>query len=86
MTKSYLGSINIFIKDRHNLSAHVNQILTKEGRLIMARLGVNVEPKCISGCLAIICLAVCGPKQDLSGLTSQLNKLKGVEAKLNIMK
>lgn len=82
----YLGSISIFVKDRHNISGPINKILNNDGSLIMSRLGVNVEPKCMSDCLAIICLAICGPKNKLDALCAKLNKLKGVNAKLNLMK
>jgi hypothetical protein len=84
MLKSYLGTINIFISDRHNLSVHVNQVLTENGHLIMARLGVNIAPKCDSDCLAIISLVVCGLKTELDALKVKLDRLAGIKAILNL--
>lgn len=80
-----LGTISILIKDRHNKSVGVNEILTKEGSLIRARLGVNVEPKCSSDCLAVISLVVEGAKTEINGLLKKLNSLPGVKARYCLM-
>jgi len=80
MNKTILGTISILIKDRHNKSAGVNELLTKESRLIRARLGVNVEPKCAAGCLAVISLVVEGEEKEINDLTKKLNDLSGVKA------
>jgi putative iron-only hydrogenase system regulator len=85
MSKTILGTLSILVKDRHSLSAAVNEILTKEGRLIRARLGVNIEPKCLSGCLAVISLVVEGTETEIRGLTKKLDDLDGVKAQNNLM-
>jgi hypothetical protein len=85
MSNSKLGTISLFVKDRHNLAEPVNKILNAEGRLIMSRMGLNVEPKCISDCLAIITLAVCGSEEELDAFKVKLNELDGVTAVLNLM-
>ena len=84
-TKKYLGTISVLIKDRHNISAGVNELLTKEGGLIRARLGVNVEPKCSSDCLAVISLVVEGEAAEINGLAEKLNALNGVKAQANLL-
>ena len=85
MTDSKLGTISLFVKDRHNLAEPINKILNAEGRLILSRMGLNVEPKCISDCLAIITLAVCGSEEELNAFKGRLNELNGVSAVLNLM-
>jgi hypothetical protein len=82
MNKTILGTVSILIKDRHNKSTGVNELLNKEGSLIRARLGVNIEPKCSADCLAVIGLVVEGAEAELSGFTAKLNGLPGVKAEL----
>lgn len=85
MNKMILGTISILIKDRHKKSVGVNEILTKEGGLIRARLGVNIEPKCSSDCLAVISLVVEGAETEINGLLEKLNSLPGVKAQYCLM-
>jgi len=80
-----LGTISILIKDRHNQSAGLNELLTKEGSLIRARLGVNVEPECSAGCPAVISLVVEGEEAEINGLAEKLNALSGVRAQANLL-
>jgi putative iron-only hydrogenase system regulator len=80
MDKKILGTISILIKDRHNKSLGVNELLNKEGRLIRARLGVNIEPKCTADCLAVISLVAEGTEEEINSLTEKLNTLAGVKA------
>jgi len=47
MDKKSLATISILIKDRQNHSSEVNRILTENGHLILARLGVNLQHHCI---------------------------------------
>ncbi|MDD5489140.1 MAG: hypothetical protein PHP25_00455 [Candidatus Moranbacteria bacterium] len=79
--KLHLATITIFVSDRKGLSASVNRILTKNGRLIMARLGVNVERHCVSNCLALIVVAAEGTAKEIDLLAKELNRLKGIKAK-----
>jgi len=78
--KTILATISILIKDRHNKSDGVNRLLTEQGHLIKARLGVNLEPKCSSDCLAVISLVAEGAKDEIDSLVKKLNSLPGVEA------
>lgn len=80
MNKTILATISVLIKDRHSKSAGVNDLLTKQGGLIRARLGVNLEPKCSAGCLAVISLVVQGEEKEINDLTKKLNDLPGVKA------
>ena len=85
MTKKYLATITIFSNDRQENSQEIQKILTANGHIIMARMGVNVQKSCISNCTALIAIAVEGDKKAIDGLTKQLNKIYGVTAKNNIM-
>jgi putative iron-only hydrogenase system regulator len=80
MNKTIIGTISILIKDRHNQSGLVNELLNKESKLIRARMGVNIEPKCSADCLAVISLAVEGFEDEINSLTEKLNKLPLVKA------
>jgi len=85
MNKTILGTVSILIKDRHNQSAGLNELLTKEGGLIRARMGVNIEPKCSSDCLAVISLVVEGTESEINELTKKLNVLEGIKALNNLL-
>jgi len=85
MTKKYLATITILSNDRQANSAEVQKILTANGHMIMARLGVNVQKSCIANCTALITIAVEADKKEIDSLTKQLDKLSGVIAKNNIM-
>ena len=80
MSEKILGTISILVKDRHNQSAAVNDFLTKNGNLIRTRLGVNIEPKCTTSCMAIMSLIVEGTEKEIDGLVEKLNGLPEVKA------
>jgi metal-responsive CopG/Arc/MetJ family transcriptional regulator len=80
-TKKYLGTITILVKDRHTYSPDVNRILSEQGNLVMARLGVNIQPLCMSGCHGLIAVAVQGSVKEIKDLTKKLNALYGIVAK-----
>ena len=77
----HLATITILVKDRHEHSSEVNRVLTENGHLIMARLGVNVQRHCISHCTALITIAVEATAKDISRITKELNNLYGIVAK-----
>lgn len=79
--KKHLGTISILMKDRHSYAVEVQKILTEEGHLIMARVGVNPARTCIKNCTGIITLIVEGTAKDINALTRKLDKLYGVVAK-----
>ena len=83
--KTHLGTITILVKDRYSQAPDVNQILTKHGSLILARLGVNLQPHCIEHCTAMITVAVSGTMSNIRSLTKELDEIYGIVAKTNIM-
>ena len=85
MEKNHVGTITILIKDRHAQAPDVNGILTDHGHIILARLGVNLQPRCIEHCTAMISVAVQGSAKQIKDLTTQLDEIYGIVAKSNIL-
>jgi len=79
--KLHLATITILVKDREKNSTAVNQILTENGHLILARLGVNVQRHCIEHCTAIITIVVEASASDVAKITKKLDNLYGIVAK-----
>ncbi len=78
MENNVLASISILVKDRKNNSASINKILTENGSLIMARLGVNLQRKCVENCQAMIVVAVEGKKEEVKELGEELQQTGAV--------
>ena len=83
--KKHLATITILIKDRQTNSKSVNEMLTENGHLIMARLGVNTQRSCVENCTGIIAIAIEGTAKEINDLTKKLDELYGIVAKANIM-
>ena len=83
--KKHLATITILIEDRQTNAGKMQQILTDHGHLIMARMGVNVQPACIAHCTGLISVAVKGTAKEINDLTKKLNQLYGIVAKSSIM-
>jgi len=83
--KKHLATITILVKDRQTHAADMQRILTEQGHLIMARLGVNVAPMCIEHCTGLVTVAVKGTATEISELTKRLNDLYGIVAKACVM-
>lgn len=83
--KKHLATITILIKDRQANVEKLNQLLTNYGHLIMARLGVNVERRCVAHCTGLITLAIEATSKEVRDLTTKLNGLYGITAKSSIV-
>jgi len=83
--KKYLATITILVKDRQMHSQDVQKILTENGHMIMARLGVNPQRQCISNCTGFIVVAVEGTAKQINDLTKKLDSLYGIVAKNTIV-
>ena len=70
MDKKYLATITILIKDRQNHAPEVNKILTDNGHLIIARLGVNLQKRCVENCTALITVVIEGNNEEIIGGTT----------------
>ena len=84
-SKIHLAVISILVEDRQANAIKMNQLLTDSGHLVIARLGVNVQPACIEGCTGLIALAVKGTVLEIKSLTKKLDDLYGLVAKVNIL-
>ena len=85
MEQKKLGTISILIKNREVYGDKVQKILSENSKLVMSRMGVNVQPKCVNDCLGVITVVAQGNSAELKTLTQKINKVKGVVAKLNIL-
>jgi len=83
--KQHLAVISILVEDRQTNAAKMNQLLTDHGHMIMARLGVNVQPACVEHCTGLLAVAVKGDLAEIKLLTKKLNDLYGIVAKVNVM-
>lgn len=85
MEKKHLGTITILVRDRHAQAPDINQILTDHGHIILARLGINLQPRCIEHCTAVVTIVVEGAMKEIKELTTELDEIYGIVAKANIM-
>jgi len=76
-----LATITILVPNRHANINPVNQIITKNGHLIIGRMGISVERQCLKGCTGLITLSIEGTKIEIENLTKKLNQLKNIRAK-----
>ena len=81
----HLATIAILVKDREKHSTEVNRILTENGHLILARLGVNLQRHCIEHCTAMITVTLEASVKDISRITKELDQLYGITAKSFIL-
>lgn len=85
MAKKHLASITILVKDRQMHAQDVQKILTDNGHLILARLGVNPQRSCIENCTGFIVIAVEGTSKEINDLTKKLDTLYGIVAKKSVV-
>ena len=84
--KEHLATITILIKNRQANVAKLNKLLTDNGHLIMARLGVNVDPYCMKRCPGMITVAVRALSlKEVRDLAKRINSLRGILAKATVM-
>ena len=83
--KIHLGTISILVKDRQMNAKDLNQMLTENGHLIMARLGVNLQKSCVDHCTGLIVVVVEASAQEINSLTKKIDSLYGIVAKVSIV-
>ena len=83
--KKHLGTITILIKNRQMNAPELNRLLGEQGRLIMARLGVNVQRSCVENCTGLITVAVEGTAKEIGDLAKAIDGLYGIVAKSCIL-
>ncbi len=85
MEKQHLATITILVTNRQVNSEKVNRLLSENGHLIITRLGLNVEPRCVSNCTGLITIITKGSLKQINDLTKKLNILYGIVAKNTII-
>ncbi len=63
----------------------VQQMLTDNGHLVIARMGVNVQPACIENCTGLIIVALKGSIKEIKELGKKIDALYGIVAKTVIL-
>jgi len=81
MQKEYLATITILVEDRQANAMALNEFLTEKGHLVLARFGIQLQPKCIANCTGLITLVVEGEKKEIDEMVKKINSLKGILAK-----
>jgi len=84
-SKEHLGTITILVKDRKMHAKDVQRILTDNGNIIMARLGVNLQRSCVKHCTGMITVAVEGTAKQINDLTEEIDSLYGIVAQKSIV-
>ncbi|MFA6170934.1 MAG: hypothetical protein WCW77_01995 [Patescibacteria group bacterium] len=82
MINEYLGTLNILVSEREVNAPEINNVITKFGHLVRARLGIHLSPKCVKGCSGLITLVVQGEKKELEKFAKEAAKHKYAVAKL----
>ena len=81
--KKHLATISILNKDRKMHAQDVNSVLTKNGDIILSRLGMNLHKCNIEHCNALIVIVVESTSKELTSLTKELDKMYGIVAKIS---
>lgn len=81
-----LATISVLATDRQAVSEELNKILSREGHLIISRLGVNVQRNCFEHCLGLIVLVVEGDGPKIAELEQKLKTLPHLLVKMSVMK
>ena len=85
MTKKQLATISILVKNRQINSENLNKLLSLNGHIIMNRLGINVEPMCVSNCFGLIVLVLKANPGQIKKFEIELKKIKSLTIKISIM-
>lgn len=76
-----VASVTILTTNRQKVSTELNDFLTKNGHLIMARLGVNISKNCVEHCPGMIILALKAEKNKIDVFLGGLEKIEELEIK-----
>jgi metal-responsive CopG/Arc/MetJ family transcriptional regulator len=79
--KKFIATISILIDDRQKKSLDVQKVLSAYSHLIIARLGINVQRKCLSNCPGLIILSLEGDKNEIKKLADDINGIEGTISK-----
>ncbi|MCU0680360.1 MAG: hypothetical protein MUF50_03620 [Planctomycetes bacterium] len=78
-----LATISILVEDRQANSMALHETLSDHGHIIMARLGVNIEPTCFDKCTGMIILAIKATHDEMADFMKTL-ALPGLTVKMTL--
>lgn len=79
--KKILASISILVNGREKFGNQINEIITANGHIVMARLGYNLSRYCRKDCIAVINLIAEGPKKEIDTMAKKISRVKGATVK-----
>jgi len=83
--KTHIATVSILVKERGTHAGEVNEILTRHGDRIIARLGVHLERAGIASYGGLITVITEGTITDIKALTDELDALYGIVAKTSVL-
>ena len=78
-----VAGLVILTNNREESSIEINRILSKNAKLIMSRMGVNVQKSCTSHCPGLIMLAVKADNDSINNLYNELKSLNNLKVELS---
>jgi len=85
MDKKHIAVVSILTEDRGAHAEQINQILSGHSHLVVARLGVNLEPRCVEKCSGLVTVIAEATLEELRELTEKLDDFPEVTSKTIIM-
>ncbi len=74
-----LASITILSTNRQKVARELNELFTNNGHLIMSRMGVNVQQKCLEHCPGMIILAIKAEQEKINKFIEDLKEIQEIE-------
>ena len=81
----HIATISILVKERETHAGIVNEILSRHGDRIIARLGVNLGRAGVRTYSGLIEIVIEGSNDEIKSLSDELDALYGIVAKTNIL-
>lgn len=79
-----IASITILNNNRQRNSPDLNKLLSKNGGLIMSRMGVNVQKTCTDNCSGLIVLVIKSKLEKASTLFKEIKKIDNIKAEMSV--
>ncbi len=81
----HIATVSILVKEREAHAGKVNEILSRHGDRIIARLGVNLDRACVRTYSGLIEIVIEGTSEEIKSLSDELDTLYGIVAKTSIL-
>ncbi|MEI7749797.1 MAG: CopG family transcriptional regulator [Candidatus Moraniibacteriota bacterium] len=83
--KTHIATVSILVRERGTHAKEVNEILTRHGDRIIARLGVHLERAGITRYGGLITVITEGTAAEIKAMTDELDALYGIVAKTSVL-